>query len=74
MTDKAQEIGLLTLPLTLLVVGVAGTYLISKFVDKYLSVDVDEAIIRRIEELNQARPKRFLQYCMKWKLKKGLEC
>jgi hypothetical protein len=28
-------------------------------VDKYCSADVDEAIIRRIEELNQDRPKKI---------------
>ena len=36
-----------------------GAYGISLFVDKFCSVKVDEAIIRRIEQLNQGTPNKI---------------
>ena len=39
--------------------SIVGTYALAKFVDRYCSTDVDAAIIRMIEELNQARPKKI---------------
>jgi len=36
--------------------SIIGTYALSKFVDIFCSTNVDAAIIRRIEELNQGRP------------------
>ncbi len=40
------------------VVALVGSYAASLFVDKFCSTNVDAAIIRRIEELNQGRPKQ----------------
>lgn len=45
--------------LNLTLITVTGAYAVSLFVDKFLSTDVDVAIIRMIEGLNQGgRPKQ----------------
>ena len=41
------------------VISLLGAYGLSKFSDKFCSVNVDAAIIRRIEEMNQGRPKKI---------------
>ena len=38
---------------------VVGTYVWSKFIDKFCSTDIDAAVIRMIEELNQGRPEQI---------------
>ena len=39
--------------------SVVGTYFFSLFVDKFCSTDIDAAVIRMIEELNQGRPEQI---------------
>lgn len=40
-------------------VSVVGTYVWSMFLDKFCSTDIDAAVIRMIEELNQGRPEQI---------------
>ncbi|GFH45523.1 hypothetical protein CTEN210_01997 [Chaetoceros tenuissimus] len=39
--------------------SVVGTYVWSMFLDKFCSTDIDAAVIRMIEELNQGRPEQI---------------
>lgn len=39
--------------------SVVGTYVWSKFIDKFCSTDIDAAVIAMIEELNQGRPEQI---------------
>lgn len=57
MSD-GTEVGIFS-TIIFIVGSVCVTYALSVCVDKYCSADVDEAIIRRIEELNQDRPKKI---------------
>jgi hypothetical protein len=55
-TSTQTDIIITSLTLGSVVFSVFGAYGLSKLFDKYFSIDVDAAIIRRIEEMNQARP------------------
>ncbi len=62
--DDDELIALISISLALLIFGVIGTWLLSKFADRFLSTEIDEAILRRIEQMindrNQNRRKNVV--------------